>query len=422
MIKLERQRQNMRQDRLASGICSPSYLSKIENGTAIPGEDIEQMLLQRLNIHLDYVHQPISPSTIDHFQQQFIQIINMRDKQAAQALCQEIRSYLAKYKHNSYTINLLLMETRLLLMSAPVEVENNLKLLNSFRNDLLPNQQFHFYLIQGILTFNRNQFSNARHLFTKAEEITKQYKMSEWELAELHYILSLTAISEHQHSLAIAYLEKALAYFNRKMLIARSVDCLIILGNAQKHTNHVQKALESFESAKEIMLAHPIINRLGMIEHNIGSCHSLLQNHEQAVHHFEESLSIKKQATSQIYTVLALLKEHKKVGNLAQAKYFLQKGMKLLNLVNEPNQTVFNHHFSIYKALLYDEHDFVSTFDAAIHYFNSTQNTFRCFVYCNVLADKLTEKNQFKLATTYYQQAFQYHLAHRQIQHWEELI
>ncbi|CAM3114281.1 helix-turn-helix transcriptional regulator [Filibacter tadaridae] len=50
LIKVERQKINIRQDELAQGICSPSYLSKIENGTAIPGDEVQHMLLQRLNI------------------------------------------------------------------------------------------------------------------------------------------------------------------------------------------------------------------------------------------------------------------------------------------------------------------------------------------------------------------------------------
>ena len=422
IIKLERQRKNMRQDQLASGICSTSYLSKIENGTAIPGEDIEQLLLQRLNIQLDNIHKQISLPTLDRFKQQFRQIINMRDKQAAQSLCQEIRSVLLENKHDPHIMSLLLMETRLMLMTSPMNVEKNLELLVSFRSELLPVQQFHLYIIEGIVAFNENQYSKARYLFTKAEDITQQYKMKEWEVAELHYVLSLAAVLEHQHSIAIPYLEKALAYFNRKILVIRSIDCLIILGNAQKHTKHANKALESFESAKEIMLANKVSNRLGMIEHNIGTCHSLLQNHDQALHHFEESLSIKKQSASQIFTVFALVKEHKKIGNIEQAKKFVQKGIALLDSLADPDKTIFSHHFAVYKALLHDEQDIVITFDSAINYFKSIQSYSRCFVYCNVLAARLTEKNQFKLATTYYQQSFSYHLNHHQIQNWEELV
>ena len=43
----------MKQEYLASGICVPSYLSRIENGLVIPSEDIQQHLLKRLNIPIE---------------------------------------------------------------------------------------------------------------------------------------------------------------------------------------------------------------------------------------------------------------------------------------------------------------------------------------------------------------------------------
>lgn len=421
MIKMERLRKNMLQGELALGICSPSYLSKIENGTAIPGDEIEQMLLQRLNIPMEKIHQHSSSNILDQFKKQFGHIINSRDKQAAQSLCQEIRSFLAKNEHHPDTVSLLLIATRLLLMTSPSDVEENLALLISFQSELSHSQQFHLHIIQGIIAFNENQYSNARYIFTKAAHLTKQYKMEDWEIAELHYVLSLAAVSEHQHMLAINHIQKALSYFNRKVLATRSIDCLLILGNAQKHTKNVRKALDSFENAKEIMVANGVSNRIGMIEHNLGACHSVLKNHERAIYHFTQSLLAKNQVGGQETTILALVKEHKKMGNIEQAKNFVKKGISLLDRLTETNKIYFSHHFAIYKVLLYEEDDMVSTFDAALDYFKHIQKYSHCFVYCNVLAAKLAEKNQFKMATTYYQMAFSYHLTYHQLEHWEEL-
>ena len=52
LIKMARIQQNMKQVSLAKGICSTSYLSKIENNQTIPSEDVLQLLLERLE--LDY--------------------------------------------------------------------------------------------------------------------------------------------------------------------------------------------------------------------------------------------------------------------------------------------------------------------------------------------------------------------------------
>ncbi|MET0959126.1 MAG: helix-turn-helix transcriptional regulator, partial [Psychrobacillus psychrotolerans] len=97
LIKLERQRQNIKQEALASGICVPSYLSRIENGLVIPSEDIKQHILMRLNIPVDtLVNSPSEESAIQ-FKLRFKQVINSRDKELAKQLLLEIHLYIEKH-------------------------------------------------------------------------------------------------------------------------------------------------------------------------------------------------------------------------------------------------------------------------------------------------------------------------------------
>lgn len=51
LIYRERNRRNWSQEGLCRGICTVSYLSKIENGKAEPSEEILRMLLERLELH-----------------------------------------------------------------------------------------------------------------------------------------------------------------------------------------------------------------------------------------------------------------------------------------------------------------------------------------------------------------------------------
>ena len=50
LIKMSRIQQNMKQVTLAKGICSTSYLSKIENNQTVPSEDVIKLLIDRLDI------------------------------------------------------------------------------------------------------------------------------------------------------------------------------------------------------------------------------------------------------------------------------------------------------------------------------------------------------------------------------------
>ena len=53
LLRQERLRQNLSQEGLCRGICTPSYLSKIEQGQVEPGEDILQGLFAALGLRLE---------------------------------------------------------------------------------------------------------------------------------------------------------------------------------------------------------------------------------------------------------------------------------------------------------------------------------------------------------------------------------
>lgn len=50
LIKYHRQMQGLKQDDLAIGICTASYLSRIENEVVIADENVYTMLFERLGI------------------------------------------------------------------------------------------------------------------------------------------------------------------------------------------------------------------------------------------------------------------------------------------------------------------------------------------------------------------------------------
>lgn len=423
LIKMERQKQNMKQENLARGICSPSHLSKIENGTTIAGYDVQQMLLQRLNISLENAFANSSPEQFTQFNERFKEVINQRDETVANLLCQEVHSFLEENPLYHYKINMLLMETRLMLMTSTdfTDAKKNMLLIVTAQIELSHAQQFHLYIIQGIIAYMENRFTNALHIFTDAHKLTREYRAEDWEMAELHYVLSLSALSDYRYIPSIDHAQEALVYFNAKMLATRSIDCLLILGIAQNHIGNVNDALVTFNNAKEIISNSGISKSIGMIEQNLGTCYSLLKNSERALHHFNQSLSVKVNPNDQIVTIWSIAKEYKKTRDIELAKSWVTKGITLFDQLTEQNINLYIHHFSIYQNLLYDDKKLIPTFESALHYFEDKQDYYLCFVYCNILAERLTDNSQFKLATTFYQKAFDYHLKHQKVQNWEEL-
>ena len=94
LIKLERQRQNIKQEALATGICVPSYLSRIENGLVIPSEDVKHHILMRLNISSDTSNSIQNEKMIVQFKYNSSKVLNSRDKNLAkQSTCKHSSSY-----------------------------------------------------------------------------------------------------------------------------------------------------------------------------------------------------------------------------------------------------------------------------------------------------------------------------------------
>ena len=423
LIKLERQRQNMKQEVLASGICVPSYLSKIENDNVLPSEDIKQSLLRRLNITMDLVNLDARKEKLIQFNQEFRDILNNRDRQKAKTFIIDLQQYINDHPLNPERLTLLIMETRLMLM-VPEYVagtKSNLALIDEFKKELTTEQLFYYYCIQGISAYQNNQFRLASQIFTQVFTLIKSYRMEEWEMAELYYLAGLSLLSESRYILAIDYVKEALAFYNQEILIERSIECIIILGIAQKNTGILNDALSTFEKAKEINSKIESTKFDGKIEHNLGSCHSLMKHQVKALQYFQESLKLKKDPNDKIITVFSIMKEYHKISDFNNAKIWLNKGLDLLPLLTEENKRFYQSHFSIYKAILLEEKGLISVFKEALNYFESKQDYINCYIYCHVLAKKLAEDKQYKQSTIYYEQGFKYHIQQSKVSNWEEL-
>lgn len=422
LIKLERQRQNIKQEALASGICVPSYLSRIENGLVIPSEEIKHHILMRLNISVDTLVNSPSAENAIQFKSRFKHVINSRDKVLAKQLLHEIHLHIEEHPLEADRLTLLLLEARLMLMLPEVlDIQKNIDILVDFKKEMTIEQLFYLYTIQGIIAYQDNSFSQASQSFKEVFQLIKGYRMQDWEMAELYYISGLSLLSESRYILAIDYVKEAIFYFNQEILIERSIECLIILGIAQKNSGVLKEALATFERAKDINLKIESREFNGMIEHNLGSCYSLQKQSEQALQHFFNALDFKHNPDDKIVTILSILKEYHKNGDLQNALVWLEKGLQTVEYIGDSKKELYNNHFSVYGAILLENQVLIPIFKKSLDYFEGKQDYKHCMIYCHVLAKRLAETKQYKQASIYYELGFHYHLQQSKVSSWEEL-
>ncbi|MDW0112972.1 helix-turn-helix domain-containing protein [Sporosarcina saromensis] len=416
LLRLERLRQNIKQEELAKGICSTSYLSKIENGKAEPSDEILQLLFDRLNFPFPNLQ---AEDHLEELNNQFKKIIDQRDRESAQLMLKEMDTISSV---NNTSIDFLLIQTRLLMFEEQTSsiVENNLSLLKSVEKDLSSRQKFYYSLVQGLYEYNDNHFSNSLKFFNEAENLCLQFPVDDWEKSELHYVLSLASLSDYRNITAIEYAQYALDYFNSKMLLSRSISCLIIIGLAKKRIGQIEEAVITFREAMELLSDNDASIHLALIEHNLGLCYSLIGDKKKALQSFESALKMKKHANSKIVTAIAILKEYFKMDNSKMAGAWLAKCMSLITQVTQ-NRTYYEQHLSVYKLLLSDSADSHKFFKDILKYFDDLRNYYHCFIYCNLFSKKLTNQNEYKSATIYYEKAFDYYLKHKKVNYWGDL-
>ncbi len=420
---MERKKQSIKQDVLARGICSPSHLSKIESSATVPGDKVRQQLLKRLNVSINENRVNPSAHASTQFFERFEKLLGKRDNIAANELRKDILCFLEDYPLYQHKVSLLILNNRLDLITTKdlTTTKQNFSLLASIQDEMTLKQKFHLNFNEGIIAYMENRYTNALHIFTDLYRQQKELAIEDWELADLHYVLSLASLSDYRFIATINHVQEALIYYNTQILIKRSIECLLVLGLAQKHNGDINEAIKTFNKAQEIMKNTDTIEYIGIIQHNLGACYSLNEDSERALFHFNESLKVKEDPLEKITTILAIVKEYKKTNFIDAAKKWLAEGFSLLNQLNTDDRSLYFQHFTVYKALLYNEKNFLPIFESTLKYFESKQNYYRCYVYCNILAEKLAAEHKFKLATIHYKKAFDYHLKYRKLNYWEDL-
>ena len=309
---------------------------------ALPSQVIKllQLFFARLNI-TSVLEQ--SEAKLAEVLDQFKRILDQRDRTSANLLITEMNALSIDTTLNS--IDFILIETRLLLFNEQPSptTEKNIAILNSLVNEMSGRQKFHYYLIKGIQAYNENQFSFSLSLFRKAEMLCAKFNAEDWETAELHYVLSLASLSDYRELTAIEYAQNALTYFNSKILIPRSISCLIIIGLAKKRIGNITEAIEIFEEAMEMLANSDSSFHIETIEHNLGICYSLMNDEKLALDYLISAFNEKKLANDKLVTAFAILKEYYKMDNFAEATVWLENCLSLLTQVTG-NKSFFKHH------------------------------------------------------------------------------
>lgn len=140
LIRYERLKRNWSQEGLCDGICAVSYLSKIEQGKAEPGEEILQALMQRLDLKW---HGGEEAQQVRALLDELLEAELSMDTQTHAALMEQIAGMRDICLNGPHMLDWLLLEQLHLY-----KVDPDLKAISAFEDCFTPKQRAIWLMIQ----------------------------------------------------------------------------------------------------------------------------------------------------------------------------------------------------------------------------------------------------------------------------------
>jgi HTH-type transcriptional regulator, quorum sensing regulator NprR len=404
-IRYYRKTKGLTQEELAQGICSVSYLSKIEKGDAKSSEEVINMLCERLGI---------SPEEVD--EGKILEMLNewnmmMTDRRFDEAeerypiiheKMQEISDPSLRLRFELFLCRHFMVLEPPLLEETKLKLEDIEELYEHLSNDL----KFYYFMFWGMYYNFNKKYNEALEYLHKAEkQFNQTSNIQDSEAAVIYYLLALTYNFLMRITSVTTYSYKALTIFDREYNYSRSADCQILLGISYRRAQHYEAAEAHLKQALKYSTTFKDETLSGIIYHNLGYVASCQKNHLKAIDRYEKSLELKKsQPPANIAnTIYLLATEHYELGKYDKALNLISKGLELVNEEQEPYYNLIILRYKIKN--MYSDEFLRYLRKTAIPFFKQKGIWEFVATHSELLADIYFDQSHYKKASEYYRVA-----------------
>lgn len=419
LIKSERISKEMKQITLSKGICSSSYLSKIENNQVFPNEEITQLLFQRLGIPLEYMNK--RNTKLHTLQQELLKLYGEVLKNRSYSFTKNSLHILSstenKYLRNGlfYLFNIVKIYILLALKENNSWIKKQLNLLYDYQSEFNSVEAFLFQKCLAIHYLRNNDLDLASRYLHELLNLLSSDK-DEYEKADLSQMISTIYLSNNQLLLCIQYADKAIELFNNKVELKRVMEALLIKGIANQREKNFSKATDIYTRTLEIA---NLINDKSMLDNifqNLGSVYSALGNLVYSLEFYEKSLAFRNTKEKQLLPIFSIIQVYSKLKDTEMMKRYIDKGFELLNQGTIKNS--YYYHFLMYQQL-FIRNDGFNLLNEAFEYFESTNDSRHIYKYGIKIGEYLENQRKYRLAASYYKRAT--NIQNKNINYWEDL-
>lgn len=422
-IKLQRLKSHMTQQQLAKGICSTSYLSKIEKNHVVPKQEIKDSLFKRLDIQ-DSLFEIDEQAFMHNIQTAYNAVLSIQTKEHARIAYNTFYStpITLKRQQNFYTTNLYLCYFALIAEEPLEKVQHLVNGLLAIKDNFTPYQRFLYYAIYAKFLFKQNQFEEAKAAVFKALKVISQIDIEDMEYATLLALEGMIHFRQYEHGNAFSRLRKALDIFLNNHAHEQILTTYNFLGLINLQFGNYDYALKFLNTGYDYAVQLAKKHHYGQLLQNIGYTYARMQEPKRAIQYYRQSLKNKKNPMKQLITMHSLVKEYSKVNQNEQITKWCNYGLALINEHGlEDEARSYHFHFHIYP-MLHNLEDFKPyCLENAIQHFNTIKDDRNVQKYALVLAEKYEDLGQYDKAVSYYRLANKASCSVRAIKAWQDL-
>lgn len=406
-IKLQRVKQGMTQEELAEGIVSMSYLSKIENLRAEASPEVVSMLCTRLGIELDSEK---NITVKEKCEQWFNLLFEVNDKKEIIEKYNELNELMTMIRSDSYML-FEIHKIRYYLVLG--EIDNALKQINSLNEvsstfDSLC--QYYWYKFRGNYNSVIGEYNQAMRMYKIAEEKLKHIHISEEEIADLHYAVSITHSKLLNALEAIEYSNKAIDVFQKAYNFIRCAQCHIVLGISYRRIKMYEKAIKHYNLARHLGELNKSKQVIQLTNQNLGYLYATIGDSKEAIKCFNEVVNNEEiHLNERLIGITNLVKEYYKIHKHDLAKQAIEQSKVLLKELpkNHVNYKFYDYIIQTYQYVIDERSDeFISLVtEDFIPFLQKRKDYLNLILFSNMLGKHFESVGRYKDSVKYYKLA-----------------
>ncbi|HEX6594094.1 MAG TPA: helix-turn-helix domain-containing protein [Bacillota bacterium] len=413
-IKLQRVKQGMTQEELASGIVSMSYLSKIENQRTDASPEVINLLCTRLGIEIDNEK---DVTIKEKCEQWYNMLFEVNDRDEIVSGYNQLKQWMDTVSSNNFMMFEIHKVRYYLVLGKFSEALQQINYLTEISNTFDNLHQYYWYKFKGNYNSTNGDFNQAMKWYESAEDKLKQLDLPEREEADLYYIMAVTHSKIHNTLEAIDFAEQAIDIFQKEYHFLRCAQCHVVLGISFRRLQMYDKAIKNYNLAKHLAKLERNKQLIQLTNMNLGYLYSTKGDSRSSIQYYCEIIDDENvDVIIRLTSITSLIKLYYAIGDIEKTKEMIDIGFALF----EDNQTITTNTAIRYTATetVKTNYYLLTTYKYAVHhehhkFENLVIHEFIPFLkkhkehtnlvdISKMLAEHFEKQNKYKQAVKYY--------------------